>query len=429
MTPNTMDDKTFILRFIRYFLSLLLIVALIYAGVKIFPFLLPIFFGLIVARMAAFVSRQMEHLYRRGGSQATPTTVRKRKRIRSVVLYFILVIAFFVLIGWGIGASVESLRNITTQLPSAVRTNNFFENFEESLANVSARLESWGISFLNVDKLTEYLGVLQDRIIANVPKGLTYIVNALSRAAGSLPMASLVIIITIMSGYYFLRDGARFYRVFRRIFPDKLFVRRIFRLIETIIDTLFRIVGGYILILFITFTEAFIGLRIVGFPNAGMWAAIVALVDMLPVLGVSATLIPMSLYMFISGEAWQGFAIVLLLIIMLTARRFFEPLILGGAMRLHPLLTILSMIVGIMLYGLGGILLGPMILVVIQEIMRVFELQDRFRANMRRIFNDADRNPLKKLRIRDLKAADPDAKKDRARSDRSDKKASENTKD
>lgn len=413
MSQNNMDDKTFILRFIRYFLSLLLIGVSIYLGVKIFPFLLPIFFGLIIARMSSFFSRQVERLYRRGGSQATLTTVRKRQRIRSIVLYFILVIAFFVLIGWGIGATVESLRNLATQLPTAVQTNNFIENFQESFESLSTRLENWGISALNVDKLTEYIEVLQDRIIANVPKGLTYIVNALTRAAGSLPMASLVIIITIMSGYYFLRDGARFYRVFRRIIPDKLFVRRMFRLLETIIDTLFRIVGGYILILFITFVEALIGLQIVGFPNATMWAAIVAVVDMLPVLGVSATLIPMSLYMFIAGEAWQGVAIVLLLIIMLTARRFFEPLILGGAMRLHPLLTILSMIIGITFYGLGGILLGPMILVVIQEIMKVFELQDRLRDNMRNIFRDGDRNPLKKLRIQDLKAANTDKKKDR----------------
>lgn len=413
MSQNNMDDKTFILRFIRYFLSLLLIGVSIYLGVKIFPFLLPIFFGLIIARMSSFFSRQVERLYRRGGSQATLTTVRKRQRIRSIILYFILVIAFFVLIGWGIGATVESLRNLATQLPTAVQTNNFIENFQESFESLSTRLESWGISALNVDKLTEYIEVLQDRIIANVPKGLTYIVNALTRAAGSLPMASLVIIITIMSGYYFLRDGARFYRVFRRIIPDKLFVRRVFRLLETIIDTLFRIVGGYILILFITFFEALIGLKIVGFPNATMWAAIVAVVDMLPVLGVSATLIPMSLYMFIAGEAWQGVAIVLLLIIMLTARRFFEPLILGGAMRLHPLLTILSMIIGITFYGLGGILLGPMILVVIQEIMKVFELQDRLRDNMRNIFRDGDRNPLKKLRIQDLKAANTDKKKDR----------------
>ena len=43
-------------------------------------------------------------------------------------------------------------------------------------------------------------------------------------------------------------------------------------------------------------------------------------------------------------------------------RRFIEPTILGNAMELHPIVTLLSMIVGIMIYGLAGLLLGPLAL-------------------------------------------------------------------
>ena len=110
---------------------------------------------------------------------------------------------------------------------------------------------------------------------------------------------------------------------------------------------------------------------------------------------------------------------------MLTARRFFEPLILGGAMRLHPLLTILSMIVGIMLYGLGGILLGPMILVVIRRSCGSSSCRTASAPICGASSTTRTATP-EKLRIRDLKAADPDAKTGREATGPI--KASENTK-
>ncbi|MDO5734171.1 MAG: AI-2E family transporter [Eubacteriales bacterium] len=394
---NSYDDRRFILKVIRYVLQLLLLLAAVYLCVKIFPFLLPIFFGLIIARSAAFFSLQIDRVFNlilpRRKEQPSSRLI-KRRHTRSIVLYFVLVILFFLLVAWAIHASVESVKLLAQQLPRALRNNNFGEMLQRSLLSLDKSLSNIGLDNLNVDRIMLQLSKFQDVLIEKLPQLLTTFVNATSKAVGSLPLASLMILITIMSGYYFLRDSAKFYLIGRRLIPSKTFVRRLFNLLNAIVYTLFRIVGGYILIFFVVFLQAWLGLSIVRFPNASLWAIFIAFVDMLPVLGISATMIPMSIYLFITASSWQGALTLLIMILMWTSRRFFEPLILGGAMRLHPLLTIFAMILGIKIYGLGGVLVGPVILVIMREIMQVFQLRNILRQSLGRLVSDRNADSM-----------------------------------
>lgn len=388
------DDKRFILKVIRYTLQTVLILGAIFIGVKIFPFLMPIFFGLIIARTAVFFVVQVDQFMHRTGlrqEKMNPHLGPRRRRF-AIGLYFLLLIVLLLLTAWAFSAVITSLQRAAKLIPEVLAKGDLANQLESFLLKINGFLQSLGFSRLNLDVagVIEDLVQLQTVAITNLPLILTAIVNALSKAVGSLPMASLVILVTIMAGYYYLSQGQRFYLIGRRLIPDKVFVRRLQQVLNAIIYTLFRIIGGYFLIFFVVFLQAWLGLSVIKMPNAVLWSVVIAFVDMLPVLGIAATMIPMAIYLFITASSWQGLLCLLIMVIMWVSRRFFEPLILGGAMRLHPLMTILSMIIGIKIYGLGGILLGPTILVILREISEVFQLNKVIKRNMQRLFTDLD---------------------------------------
>ena len=119
-------------------------------------------------------------------------------------------------------------------------------------------------------------------------------------------------------------------------------------------------------------------------PYAVILALVAAIVDFLPVLGLSATMIPIAIYLFINGQIWAGIGALIIFFVVTMIRRFIEPPILGNALRLHPMATLFSMIVGVAIYGLGGILVGPVIMVIAKEIFSQFG----FDTKLRRITGD-----------------------------------------
>ncbi len=177
------------------------------------------------------------------------------------------------------------------------------------------------------------------------------------------------------------------YVFLRRNVISKQFRETTVRLINTLFSTLFRVIGGYLLLLIITFIMALVGLAIIQMPYAVIIALVASIVDFLPVLGLGATLIPVALYLFLQGQLFRGLGALILLGIMTLVRRVIEPPILGNAMRLHPMATLASMIIGIAVYGVAGILIGPIIMVVAKEVLTLYGIDAKLRTFFGELLN------------------------------------------
>ena len=108
-----------------------------------------------------------------------------------------------------------------------------------------------------------------------------------------------------------------------------------------------------------------------------MLAIITALIDFLPVLGISVTMLPMFIYLIAHGQYVSAAVIVIGYVIMTIIRRFIEPPILGKSMHLHPLITLLSMAAGVYIWGAPGFLLGPVLSIIIIQALKVFEIDKK----------------------------------------------------
>ena len=90
-------------------------------------------------------------------------------------------------------------------------------------------------------------------------------------------------------------------------------------------------------------------------------ALLVALVDILPILGVGTVLIPWSIIeiLFVK-DAFTGVGLLILYAIVSIIRQVTEPKVVAGSLGLDPLLTIIVIYAGLKIFGIFGMILGPM---------------------------------------------------------------------
>ncbi len=120
-------------------------------------------------------------------------------------------------------------------------------------------------------------------------------------------------------------------------------------------DTLFVVIRSYVLIMLLTFTELSILFSIFGIENAVLKAAIIALLDIMPILGTGGIMIPWTVISLVLGHTALGLKLLLIYGIVTVVRNYVEPKIVGTQLGLHPIITLVSMFIGLRLFGFWGL--------------------------------------------------------------------------
>ena len=124
----------------------------------------------------------------------------------------------------------------------------------------------------------------------------------------------------------------------------------------------FKLIG----ITFLVLTVGFFLLRI---SYAPVWAGLIALVDALPVLGTGTVLVPWSVICFLQGDSLRGIGLLAVYAAASLLRSVLEPRFVGKQLGLDPLITLLAIYAGYRLFGLGGMLLAPLIAVIAAQLL------------------------------------------------------------
>lgn len=97
----------------------------------------------------------------------------------------------------------------------------------------------------------------------------------------------------------------------------------------------------------------------------------ISIFDAFPVLGSGMIFVPWSLYEFFNQNYYPASILITAYLITLFVREFLEAKLIGKGLGFNPFLMITSIFIGIELFGISGILLGPLALVLIQGIIKL----------------------------------------------------------
>src|SRR5690625_2390557 len=126
----------------------------------------------------------------------------------------------------------------------------------------------------------------------------------------------------------------------------------------------FGFIRAQFILMFIASLIVFIGLAILRVDHALTIAMIVGIAEILPYLGSGTILIPWFLYLFFTGDISMGIGLAIVYGVTVAVRQVLEPKILSSSMNLNALAVLISLFAGLKLFGVVGVFLGPLILVI-----------------------------------------------------------------
>ena len=123
---------------------------------------------------------------------------------------------------------------------------------------------------------------------------------------------------------------------------------------------------------------------IFGLSSPFLWGLIMAFLAFLPILGIGLVFIPAAIYMFLKGRLFVGiFFIIFYLVISSAVDYFLKPRLVGKRVQMHTLLVFLSIMGGLKLFGILGIIYGPLV------VTGFLTLTDIYYANYRGLIEPA----------------------------------------
>jgi predicted PurR-regulated permease PerM len=110
-----------------------------------------------------------------------------------------------------------------------------------------------------------------------------------------------------------------------------------------------------------------------GFHSVFLWGVIMGILAFLPIIGISVVLVPASIYLMLKGRVAAGFFfLVYYVVISAGTEYFFKPKLVGKQVQMHPLLVFFSIIGGLKLFGVLGIIYGPLVVTAFLTLAEIY---------------------------------------------------------
>jgi len=235
--------------------------------------------------------------------------------------------------------------------------------------NISSLINKASDIYFGLPKeVTISIDNMVSNITDSVPKVLKSLMSGILNTAVSIPQAIIFVIVTMLSTFFLSSDRDSIYNYIKSNFPEAL-INKIISIKNDMFMALFGYIRAQLILMSITFIELSIGFWIIGVRHFILLASIIAVIDALPILGTGGVLIPWAIYEFITTDFTTGIKLIILYGIVLVVRQLIEPKVLGQQIGLHPLITLMSMYLGLRIFSYPGLIIGPVTVLLLKNII------------------------------------------------------------
>ncbi|WP_026690642.1 sporulation integral membrane protein YtvI [Alteribacter aurantiacus] len=219
------------------------------------------------------------------------------------------------------------------------------------------------------DTVTQSIQSITGEITQKASEFIQILLNGFAELLLSLPNTITIMLFSILSAFFITKDWPLILSWYHRLVPDQAV-----RYVKRMSEEWRKAISGYVIAQFIlvamTGTIVVIGLLILGVKHAITTAVLIAIVDVLPYLGTGIVFIPWILYSFFSGDWFMSIGLSIIYGIVVVQRQVAEPKVLSRHIGVHPLPLLITLFLSYQLLGFAGLLLGPMILIILQSLVR-----------------------------------------------------------
>ena len=301
----------------------------------------PIFIGIIIAWLFDPLVTKLQD--------------KKIPRLIGCILVYIVIIGVIFLTAYLLIPSlISQLKDFVSVIP------DIFENLTTFVANLIRTFDS--NNFIDIaslkSQITDSITDFGVNLTANIPK----YVMATGRA---LINGGINFILGLMIGFYLLYDFNKVNDYVKNLLPSNW--QEGYTELTTRINTSLRnYVQGVLLVMLLVFITQSIGLTLAGLEAPILFALFCAITDIIPYFGPYIGAIPAVIVGFTISPVTGICVIISILIVQLLENNFYQPIIMGHTMKLHPVTIMLGLLIFGHFFGIIGMVIATPVIACIK---------------------------------------------------------------
>jgi predicted PurR-regulated permease PerM len=307
--------------------------------------------------LAAIIALALYPLYSR-----LVTRLKGRQALSALVMTFIVIVLV-------IGPTITLFGVLTSQAVAV------YQGVSESI--LSGKLS--GVWTDAIDRFTRLVAKYPILSTINIKefilKSLGEVSTGLASEVGTLLKNTVILtidlVVMLIALFFFFHNGETYYRTFIDMLPfssdhKKAIARKVH-------DTFIAVVNGVFLIALLQGVMTGIGFALFGVPYSVFWGVLAAGLALLPIGGAALVWVPGAVYLYLKGSTLSAVFLAIWGVILVSLPdNFLKPLIIGRRANISSFFLFISILGGVDVYGVFGILLGPLVVTMLMAFVQIY---------------------------------------------------------
>lgn len=217
--------------------------------------------------------------------------------------------------------------------------------------------------------VAQYVEFIVDKMDVSSSHILTILMKSASFAFASLSSILTIMLVFFIATFLMVKDYEKLITYIHRFFPKRV-IRTLKNISEHGLKTAFAFLKAQFLIALLSSSIVFLGFVILRIEHPFTIAMIVLLIDLIPYIGIGFFFIPWIIYSFLTKQFDIAIQLSVVYSVVVIMRQFIEPRMIAKQIGIHPLVALLVLFAGFQYFGLIGIVITPLILIVVSTLYK-----------------------------------------------------------
>jgi predicted PurR-regulated permease PerM len=264
---------------------------------------------------------------------------RRKKINRSIAAVIIIIISFFIVV-LPLGIIVAVILNKVTAVadnPESIR--HFIDQITSQLNNLPIKITTKNFGERTTAFITEHIGDV---------------------LTGSLDMLGILLMMYFFLYFLLINTHALEARIVYYLPFEK---SKLLLFGKELVDQTYSNAIGVPSVALAQGAFGYVAYLIAGVPEAGLWAILTGFASIIPLVGTALIWLPISIFLLVEAKVWQGvFVLVFSAVALGNVDNLIRMMISKRIGDVHPVVTVLGVILGLKYFGLPGLVFGPLLI-------------------------------------------------------------------
>lgn len=189
--------------------------------------------------------------------------------------------------------------------------------------------------------------------------------------SGNVLMVLVNLLVMLYALYYMFKDGPEWLQRLMHLVPLGDENEKV--LFEKFVSTSKATLKGTILLGGLQGVMGGLMFWALGIPSAAFWGLVMVVLSIIPAVGAPLVWAPTAVYLLATGNMWQAIVMIVVGVLISLSDNLLRPPLVGRDIQMHPVVILLSTIGGLALFGLSGVVIGPMVAAFFLAFLQMYE--------------------------------------------------------